>query len=202
MDSTGSDDTEELLEAAPTDDTAEGGRDGYAYSLQEREDLYLITFSRFNLEIIIDINTGNTLIGKECEEGKVCRGMTAEEVEQIVGIPASVDVSTNEAWFKGHFTEWEWDDAGKTYVWTEPAIGIPPVWNEETKTWEGGGYEDVEEAEGVVDGWVEDEGDICAEGVTWGCDMKFQSIQLGGKRFLILIELNDINGKYIDVTQF
>lgn len=175
--STGSsdtDDTEELLETATTDETVEGERDGYYYSLQEREDLYLITFSRFNLEIIIDINTGNTLIGKECEKYKVCRGMTAQEVRRVVGAPTSVDVSTNEAWHRGHFTEWEWDDAGAEF---------------KRDRW--GDYN-----------YMEKEGDICAEDIHWGCDMKFQSIQVGGERFLILIELNDINGKYIDVTQF
>jgi hypothetical protein len=109
MSSTGSDDTTELLETTATDDTEifEGHNGQYTFALKKDEvDAYKVTFPRYRMEVVIDINSGATLQAYECERGKICKGMSATEVEQTLGAPDGTGRDMSK--LSERYTKWTW----------------------------------------------------------------------------------------------
>lgn len=62
--------------------------------------------------IVINTTTNVSNMSSYCEEGKICRGMTLEEVEAILGQPDGIDTS-----FYGADLHWQWtEDPGQPNI--------------------------------------------------------------------------------------
>jgi hypothetical protein len=61
-------------------------------------------------EIVINVNDQISSAGTDCDAGKICRGMTRQEVFDVIGEPTSVGDERHPDSLYGNFLVWDFQD--------------------------------------------------------------------------------------------